>query len=145
MITFKNITMKNFMSCGNVSQAVSFDNSELTLVLGNNVDLGGSGSKNGVGKSTILNAISFALYGSALTNIKKDNMVNITNNKNMVVSFEFTKGNTTYKIERGRKPVSLKFTIDDKNFDDFRSKLRKQCASIWTCNKRAHFKHANPG
>lgn len=121
MITFKNITMKNFMSCGNVSQAVSFDNSELTLVLGNNVDLGGSGSKNGVGKSTILNAISFALYGSALTNIKKDNMVNITNNKNMVVSFEFTKGNTTYKIERGRKPVSLKFTIDDKNFDDSES------------------------
>lgn len=118
MITIKNITMKNFMSCGNVAQAVSLEKSDLTLVLGNNVDLGGSGSKNGVGKSTILNALSFALYGSALTNIKKDNMVNITNNKNMIVSLEFEKSGVKYKIERGRKPVSLKFYINDKNFDD---------------------------
>lgn len=118
MITIKNITMKNFMSCGNVAQAISLENSDLTLVLGNNVDMGGSGSKNGVGKSTILNALSFALYGSALTNIKKDNMINLTNNKNMFVSLEFEKDKVKYKIERGRRPVTLKFYINDQNFDD---------------------------
>lgn len=117
MITFKNITMKNFMSCGNVSQAVSLDKSDLTLVLGNNIDLGGDGSKNGVGKSVILNALSFAIYGSALTSIKKDNMVNITNNKNMFVSLEFEKNGTKYRIERGRKPVILKFYVNDKNYE----------------------------
>lgn len=117
MITFKNITMKNFMSCGNVSQAISLDKNDLTLVLGNNIDLGGDGSKNGVGKSVILNALSFAIYGSALTSIKKDNMVNITNNKNMFVSLEFEKNGTKYKIERGRKPVILKFYVNDKNYE----------------------------
>lgn len=117
MITFKNITMKNFMSCGNVSQAISLNKNDLTLVLGNNIDLGGDGSKNGVGKSVILNALSFAIYGSALTSIKKDNMVNITNNKNMFVSLEFEKNGTKYKIERGRKPVVLKFYVNDKNYE----------------------------
>jgi DNA repair exonuclease SbcCD ATPase subunit len=113
MITLKNITMKNFMSIGAVTQAINLENSDLTLVIGNNLDLGGNGSRNGVGKSTVINAISFALYGSALTSIKKDNMVNITNNKNMIVTLEFEVNKNSYKIERGRKPAFLKFLINN--------------------------------
>ena len=47
----------------------------LTLVLGNNLDLGGDGSRNGTGKTTIINAPSYALYGEALTNIRRDNLL----------------------------------------------------------------------
>ena len=113
MLKIKNITVKNFMSVGNVTQAVQFDNAGLTLVLGNNMDLGGDGSRNGTGKTTIINALSFALYGNALYNIKKDNLVNKTNNKQMLVTCEFQKDGINYRIERGRKPNVFKFIVDD--------------------------------
>jgi DNA repair exonuclease SbcCD ATPase subunit len=113
MLKVKNITVKNFMSVGNVTQAVQFDNAGLTLVLGNNMDLGGDGSRNGTGKTTIINALSFALYGNALYNIKKDNLVNKTNNKQMLVTCEFQKDGVNYRIERGRKPNVFKFIVDD--------------------------------
>ena len=67
MININNVTIKNFMSVGNVTQAVRFTDAGLTLVLGNNVDLGGDGSRNGTGKTKIINALSYALYGNALT------------------------------------------------------------------------------
>ena len=69
MIKIKDVTVKNFMSVGNQTQAINFDKGELTLVLGENLDLGGddSGSRNGTGKTTIVNAISYAIYGNALT------------------------------------------------------------------------------
>ena len=73
MIKLKELTVKNFMSVGNQTQAVNFTREHLTLVLGENLDQGGddSGSRNGTGKTTIVNALSFALYGTALTNIRK--------------------------------------------------------------------------
>src|SRR6056300_1917804 len=113
MINIKNVTIKNFMSVGNVTQAVRFIDAGLTLVLGNNVDLGGDGSRNGTGKTTIINALSYALYGNALTNIRKDNLINKTNGKNMLVTVEFEKDNLSYRIERGRKPNVLKFYINN--------------------------------
>ena len=67
MLLIKNITLKNFMSVGAVTQAVTFDQDQLTLVLGDNVDLGSDGSRNGTGKTTLVNAISYALFGSAIT------------------------------------------------------------------------------
>lgn len=114
MIQIKNLTVKNFMSIGNSTQAIDFDRKDLTLVLGENLDLGGDGSRNGTGKTTIINALSYALYGQALSNIRKDNLVNKTNGKNMLVSLDFTVGNTDYKIERGRKPNVLKFYVNNK-------------------------------
>ena len=102
------------MSVGNATQGIDFDRQDLTLVLGENLDLGGDGSRNGTGKTTIINALSYAMYGTALSNIRKDNLVNKTNGKNMLVSLDFVVGNTTYKIERGRKPNILKFYVDDK-------------------------------
>ena len=114
MIKIKDLTVKNFMSVGNQTQAVNFNNDQLTLVLGENLDQGGddSGSRNGTGKTTIINALSFALYGLALTNIKKDNLVNKTNSKNMLVTLHFEKDGIEYKIERGRRPNILKFYIN---------------------------------
>ena len=113
MIKIKSITIKNFMSVGNTTQAVNFAHDGLTLVLGNNMDLGGEGSRNGTGKTTLINALSYAVYGQALTNIRKDNLVNKTNNKNMLVSVDFEKDGHSYRIERGRKPNKFQFIVDD--------------------------------
>ena len=112
MIQIKNLTVKNFMSVGNSTQAIDFDRKDLTLVLGENLDLGGDGSRNGTGKTTIINALSYSLYGQALSNIRKDNLVNKTNGKNMLVSLDFVVNGTEYKIERGRKPNVLKFYVN---------------------------------
>jgi DNA repair exonuclease SbcCD ATPase subunit len=112
MIQIKNLTVKNFMSVGNATQAVDFDRQDLTLVLGENLDLGGDGSRNGTGKTTIVNALSYALYGNALSNIRKDNLVNKTNNKHMLVSLDFAVNGQSYRIERGRKPNVLKFYVN---------------------------------
>ncbi len=113
MFKIKDITVKNFMSVGNATQAVNFDRRDLTLVLGENLDLGGddSGARNGTGKTTIINALSYALYGNALTNIKKDNLINKTNGKNMMVTIDFEKDGIDYRIERGRKPGIMKFFV----------------------------------
>jgi DNA repair exonuclease SbcCD ATPase subunit len=114
MIQIKRLTVKNFMSVGNNTQGIDFDRRDLTLVLGENLDLGGDGSRNGTGKTTIINALSYSLYGQALSNIRKDNLVNKTNGKNMLVSLEFMVGSQEYKIERGRKPNVLKFYVNNK-------------------------------
>jgi len=114
MIKIKNLTIKNFLSVGNATQSVNFDRNDLTLVLGENLDLGGDGSRNGVGKTALLNSISYALYGSAVSNIRKDNLINQTNAKNMLVSLDFDVNNTNYRIERGRRPNVLRFFIDSK-------------------------------
>jgi DNA repair exonuclease SbcCD ATPase subunit len=115
MFKIKNITVKNFLSVGNQTQAVDFDKDHLTLVLGSNLDLGGddTGSRNGTGKTTIVNALSYALYGQALTNIKKENLINKTNGKGMLVTVEFEKENTLYRIERGRKPNVMRLFVND--------------------------------
>ena len=115
MIKLKELTVKNFMSVGNQTQGVNFAQQNLTLVLGENLDQGGddNGSRNGTGKTTIVNALSFALFGNALTNIKKDNLINKINNKNMLVTLAFEKDGTSYRIERGRKPTLMKFYVND--------------------------------
>ena len=115
MIKIKELTVKNFMSVGNQTQAVDFSKTSLTLVLGENLDQGGddSGSRNGTGKTTIVNALSFALFGNALTNIKKDNLINKINNKNMLVTLSFEKDGVNYRVERGRKPTLMRFFVDD--------------------------------
>tara|TARA_B100000424_G_scaffold270697_1_gene270782 strand:+ start:1216 stop:2988 length:1773 start_codon:yes stop_codon:yes gene_type:complete len=115
MIKIKDLTVKNFMSVGNVTQGVDFDREQLTLVLGENLDQGGddTGSRNGTGKTTIINALSYALYGQALTNIKRNNLINKTNSKGMLVTLNFEKAGANYRIERGRSPNILKFYINE--------------------------------
>lgn len=113
MLRIKTVTAKNFLSIGNATQSVDFNRSDITLVLGENIDLGGdaAGSKNGVGKTAMLNALSYGLYGSAISDIKKDNLINKTNSKAMLVTVEFEKDGIEYKIERGRKPNTMAFYV----------------------------------
>jgi DNA repair exonuclease SbcCD ATPase subunit len=148
MFKIKTLTVKNFMSVGNTTQAVDFDRQDLTLVLGENLDLGGddSGARNGTGKTTIINALSFALYGNALTNIKKDNLINKTNGKNMLVTIDFEKDGESYRIERGRKPGIMKFWVGDHEkeiTDDAQGDSRETQAEIERMLGMSHdmFKH----
>lgn len=113
MLDLNKVTLRNFMSVGNVTQTVELDREGLTLILGENVDLGGTNARNGVGKSSLLHAISFGLYGVPVSSIKKDNLVNSTNQKNMVVTIEFSREGKNYRIERGRKPAFMRYYIDD--------------------------------
>jgi len=103
------------MSVGNQTQGVDFDNQRLTLVLGENLDQGGddAGSRNGTGKTTLINALSYGLFGEALTKIRRENLVNKTNNKNMLVTLTFEKDGIKYRIERGRRPNTLRYFIND--------------------------------
>ena len=103
------------MSVGNQTQAIDFQQKLLTLVLGENLDMGGddAGSRNGTGKTTIVNALSYALYGEALTKIRRDNLVNKTNSKSMLVTIAFEKDGVNYRVERGRKPNVMKYYIDE--------------------------------
>jgi len=148
----KNITVKNFLSVGNQTQAVDFDKEHLTLVLGSNLDLGGddTGSRNGTGKTTMINALSYALYGTALTNIKKENLINKTNGKGMLVTVEFEKNGIKYRIERGRKPNILKLYVndqelktDDKAEDEAQGDSRETQKAIEQMLEMTHtmFKH----
>jgi DNA repair exonuclease SbcCD ATPase subunit len=146
----KELTVKNFMSVGNQTQAVDFSKENLTLVLGENLDMGGddNGSRNGTGKTTIVNALSFSLFGTALTNIKKDNLINKINNKNMLVTLSFEKDGVDYRIERGRKPTIMKFYVNDEEqgaeeTDDSQGDMRETQKDIDELIGMSHdmFKH----
>ena len=112
-ITLQDITLRNFLSIGAVTQAVNFDKKDITLILGENLDLGGDGARNGTGKTTLIQGLSYALFGTPINNIRKDNLVNRTNGKGMLVTLTFNVNGTNYKIERGRKPNVLKFYVND--------------------------------
>ena len=148
MIKIKDLTVKNFMSVGNQTQAVDFGKEQLTLVLGENLDQGGddSGSRNGTGKTTIINALSYALYGQALTNIKRNNLINKTNSKGMLVTLHFEKDGVDYRIERGRSPNILKFFVNEQEqelIDESQGDSRKTQESINDLLGMSHdmFKH----
>jgi DNA repair exonuclease SbcCD ATPase subunit len=117
MIKIKKLTLRNFLSIGAVTQTVDFDNQNLTLILGENLDLGGDGAKNGTGKTSILQGLSYALFGVAINNIKRDNLINRTNGKAMVVSVEFSVDDVEYRIERGRKPTFLRFFVNNQQIE----------------------------
>ena len=108
-IVLKNITLRNFLSIGAVTQAVNFDSKELTLILGENLDLGGDGSRNGTGKTSLMQALSYAAFDAPINKIRKDNLINRTNGKGMMVTLEYSSKGVDYKIERGRRPNTLRF------------------------------------
>ena len=133
MIILKNITLRNFLSIGQVTQAVNFDRQELTLILGENLDLGGDGARNGTGKTSLIQALSYALFGVPINSIRKDNLVNRTNAKNMMVTLEFSVNGIDYKIERGRKPNILRFYVNSdlqKGVDDAQGENKETQVAI---------------
>lgn len=94
MIYFKCIRWKNLLSTGNVFTEIVFDKHKTTLIVG----------ENGAGKSTILDALSFGLYGTPFRKVNKNQLINTVNGKGTVVELEFSVGRKEYKIVRGIKP-----------------------------------------
>lgn len=103
MIEFKTISWKNFLSTGNSANKVILNKSRSTLILG----------KNGEGKSTILDALCFSLFGKPFRNINKPQLINSINQKNCVVEIEFTIGKNNYKVVRGMKPTVFQIYQND--------------------------------
>lgn len=95
MILFKTLTYQNFLSTGNTPTTIELNRDSATLVVG----------ANGAGKSTMLDALSFVLFGKAHRNINKPQLVNSVNQKKLLVTCEFSIGKTEYRIVRGIKPV----------------------------------------
>jgi DNA repair exonuclease SbcCD ATPase subunit len=102
MIKFKVIRWQNFLSTGAQFTEVKFDKSPTTLIIG----------ENGAGKSTILDALCFALFNKPFRNINKPQLVNSINGKNMLVEVEFTIGSKEYKICRGGKPTVFEIYLN---------------------------------
>ena len=103
MILFRKIRFKNFLSTGDKFIEIALDKSDTTLIVG----------QNGSGKSTMLDAISFALFGKPHRNINKPQLVNSINGKSCRVEVEFDIGNSKYKVVRGIKPVKFEIYRDD--------------------------------
>ncbi len=110
MLIINSVEVKNFLSCGQNPQRVVLNETTLTLILGENLD---NGNSNASGKSSILQAVSYGLFGKPLSNIKIDNLINKINAKGMVVKVEFEVKNKKYTIERGRKPNILKWYVNN--------------------------------
>jgi DNA repair exonuclease SbcCD ATPase subunit len=104
MIHFKTVRWKNFLSTGNAFTEIQLDKRPTTLVVG----------ENGSGKSTMLDAICFALFGKPYRNINKPQLVNTINGKHCLVEIEFSIGGKNYKINRGIKPAIFEIWINGK-------------------------------
>jgi DNA repair exonuclease SbcCD ATPase subunit len=102
MIEFKSVQWKNFLSTGNSPNKVLLNKSPTTLIIG----------KNGEGKSTILDALCFSLFGKPFRNINKGQLVNSINGKNCLVEIELSIGTKDYKIIRGIKPNIFEIWCD---------------------------------
>ena len=116
MITFEKIRWKNFLSTGNQFTEVELDKNTTTLIIGSN----------GAGKSTILDALTFSLYGKSFRKINKPQLVNSTNEKNCLVEIEFTVNNTEWKVIRGIKPAVFEIYRDGQVLDQNASAVDQQ-------------------
>lgn len=102
MVKFKTLKWKNFLSTGNVFTEIQLDESPGTLIVGTN----------GAGKSTMLDALTFALFGKPFRNINKPTLVNSINSKDCVVEAEFRTQNKNYRVVRGIKPAIFEIYSD---------------------------------
>ena len=116
MIIFKSITWQNFLSTGQHPTTVNLNNSSTTLIVGTN----------GAGKSTILDALTFSLYGKSFRKINKGQLVNSVNDKGCLVNIEFTVNNTDWKVERGIKPNIFKIYRNGEELNQSHSAIDQQ-------------------
>ena len=116
MITFKKISWANFLSTGNQPTEVILDGTATTLIIG----------ANGAGKSTILDALTFVLYGKSFRKINKVQLINSTNEKSCLVEIEFDVNNVKWKIQRGIKPNIFKLSRNDEVLDQSHSAIDQQ-------------------
>lgn len=126
MIYFKKLRWKNFLSTGNVFTEINLANKETTLIVG----------QNGAGKSTILDALTFGLFGKPFRKINKPQLVNTITQKNCVVEIEFVIGTVNYKIIRGIKPNIFEVYQNDNllnqsaEMKDYQEVLEKQILKV---------------
>ena len=116
MIIFEKVRWKNFLSTGNQFTEIQLNGSQSTMIVGTN----------GAGKSTILDALCFSLYGKAFRKIKKDQLINTTNEKGAVVEIEFNVNKVDWKIERGIKPNTFKIWRNGEELDQKASAIDQQ-------------------
>lgn len=102
MLLFKKVRYKNFQSVGNTFITIDLDRSPTTVI----------GGQNGAGKSTMLEAVSYGLFGKPLKKLTLGQLINTINRKALVVEIEFDKNGKSYKIVRGQKPAVLEFWVD---------------------------------
>lgn len=125
-ILFKTLSWKNFLSTGNVPNVINLNASPSTLIVG----------RNGQGKSTILDALTYALFGKPFRNINKPQLMNSINGKNLVVEIEFEVNKTSYKIIRGMKPGIFEIHCNGKMIDqtaavkDYQKVLEQQILKL---------------
>ena len=117
MLNLKSVHPRNFKSFGNKEADIPLNVEGSKLIIGNNQDIGEQGqSRNGVGKTTIMSAVVFALYGKDIEKaVKADEMINFKNRKEMSVRLEFEIKGKDYTIVRGRSPNKLTFHVDGKS------------------------------
>lgn len=102
MIVFRTLRYKNFLSSGNKFTEIQLDKAKHTLIVGHN----------GAGKSTMLDALSFALFGKAHRNINKPQLINSINKKDCLVEVEFEIGRRSYRVVRGLNPTKFEIWVD---------------------------------
>ena len=126
MIKFKNVRYKNFLSSGNNFTDIQLDRNPSTLIIG----------ENGAGKSTMLDALTFSLFGKPFRNINKPQLVNSINERGAVVECEFDIGQKHFLVRRGIKPNLFEIEVDGKqleqnaNVRDFQEFLEKQILKL---------------
>ena len=126
MIKFKYVRWKNFLSTGNQPIEIQLDKNPTTLIIG----------ENGAGKSTILDALCFGLFGKPFRMISKNQMVNSINNSSTIVEVEFSIGTVQYKVVRGIRPNKFEIYQNDKmmnleaNVRDYQKILEKQILKL---------------
>ena len=116
MILFEKIRWRNFLSTGNQFIELDLDQHSTTLVVGSN----------GAGKSTVLDALTFSLFGKSFRRINKPQLINSTNEKDCKVEVEFSLGGTEWKVVRGIKPNIFEIWRNDALLDQFASAVDQQ-------------------
>ena len=107
MILFKTVTYSNFLAVGNTPITVNLNDSNTTLIIGSN----------GAGKSTVIEAIVFALFNKSFRKVNKNQLINSINEKDCKVELDFSIGSKDYKIIRGLKPNIFEIWINGKLLD----------------------------
>jgi len=116
MILFKKIRFRNFLSTGNQYTEIDFLKHKTNLIVGSN----------GAGKSTVLDALCFSLFGKSFRKINKPQLINSVNDKDCKVEVEFSIGKTEWKIVRGIKPTIFEIWRNDKALDQSSAALDQQ-------------------
>ena len=126
MILFSKVKWKNFLSTGQVFTEVDLKRNPTTLIVG----------ENGSGKSTILDALTFSLFGKAFRNIKKPQLINSINEQNCITEVEFSIGNKQFLVRRGIKPNIFEIEVDgvminqDSKARDYQEHLEKNILKL---------------